>query len=188
MTGLEISPLVQRAASVMLSAEPVYEPLIGIDVWTMIFTCCNLLLVFWFARRFLLGPIKKMIDSRQQEIDQIYADAEKSRQEGELYRTEYEQKLEAVQIESETIMRESVKNARQREEAIVKEAREEATAILRRADEQIEMEKRQAVNDIKNEVSDMAVNIAGAVLEREVGAEEHAALIDSFIDRLGEDK
>ncbi len=186
MTWLDIGSL--SAARAVLSGEAAYEPLIGMDVWTMIFTFCNLLIVFWFAKRFLLGPIKKMIDSRQAEIDGMYEDAEKSRAEGDRYREEYEQKLEAVQLESEAIMRESVKNARQREEAIVKEAREEASAILRRADEQIEMEKRQAVNDIKDEVSDMAVNIAGAVLGRDVKAEEHAELIDSFIDRLGENK
>ncbi len=186
MTWFDMSPagLVKLAAE----TETQYEGLIGVNAWTMIFTCCNLLIVFFFARKFLLGPVKKMIDSRRQEIDGMYDEAERSRTEGESYRAEYERRLEDARAESEAIMRDAVQNAHRREEAIIKEAREEASAILRRADEQIEMEKRQAINDIKNDVSGMAVDIAGAVLGREVKAEEHSELIDSFIDRLGEDK
>ncbi len=163
-----------------------YEGLIGINAWTMIFTFTNLMIVIYFARKFLLGPVKKMIDDRQKEIDDMYENASKSQAEGDRYRTEYEEKLESAQAESEAILREAVKNARMREESIVRDARDEAAGILRRADEQIEMEKRQAINDIKNEVSGMAVDIAGAVLGRDVKASEHEALIDSFIDNMGE--
>ncbi len=176
------------AAVYLAAAETQYEGLIGINVWTMIFTLCNLLLVFYFAGKFLLGPVKKMIDDRQKEIDDMYENAQQSKAEGEQFKAEYEEKLEGAQAQSEAILREAVKNARAREEAIVREARDEAAGILRRADEQIEMEKRQAINDIKNEVSGMAVDIAGAVLGRDVKADEHEALIDSFIDSLGEEK
>lgn len=169
-----------------LATEPQYKGLIGIDVWTMIFTFCNLLIVFFFAKKFLLGPVKKMIDSRQKEVNDMYADAEKSVADGEQFKAEYEEKLKKASEESEAIMRETVRNAHLREEAIIRDARDEASAILKRADEQIEMERRQAVNDIKNEVSDMAVDIAGAVLGRDIKPEEHAELIDSFIDRFGE--
>jgi F-type H+-transporting ATPase subunit b len=170
----------------MLAAEPQYKNLISIDVWTMIFTFCNLMIVFFFAKKFLLGPVKKMIDSRQNEIDGMYEEAEKSVEDGEKFKAEYEEKLKKASEESEAIMRDTVRNARLREEAIIRDAREEASAILKRADEQIEMERRQAVNDIKNDVSGMAVDIAGAVLGRDIKPEEHAELIDSFIDRFGE--
>ena len=179
-----------RAAAGMpffrLAAEPQYEGLIGINAWTMIFTFCNLMIVFFFAKKYLLGPVKKMIDSRQKEVDDMYENAEKSMTDGNRFKAEYEEKLQKASEESEAIMRETVRNAHLREEAIIREARDEASSILKRADEQIEMERRQAVNDIKNDVSDMAVDIAGAVLGRDIKPEEHAELIDSFIDRFGE--
>ena len=178
-----------RAAShapMVLAAEPQYKNLISIDVWTMIFTFCNLMIVFFVAKKFLFGPVKKMIDSRQKEVDDMYESAEKSVEDGNRFKAEYEEKLKKVAEESEAIMRETVRNAHLREETIIRDARDEASAILKRADEQIEMEKRQALNDIKNDVSDMAVDIAGAVLGRDIKPEEHAELIDSFIDRFGE--
>lgn len=163
-----------------------FEELIGINVWTMLFTLCNLIIVFLMAKKFLFGPVKKMIDSRQKEIDDMYENAEQSVEDGNRFKAEYEEKLKVAREESDAIMRETVRNARLKEEGILREAREEAGQILKRADEQIEMERRQAVNDIKNDVSDMAVDIAGAVLGRDIKAEEHSELIDSFIDRFGE--
>ena len=69
---------------------------------------------------------------------------------------------------------------------MLREAQEQAARTLKRADEQIELEKKQARNELRNEVSDMAVQIAGAVLARDVKPAEHEALIDSFIDGLGD--
>ena len=186
MTFLGVCRAAEGALITRLAAEPQYEGLIGVDVWTMIFTFCNLMIVFLIARKFLFGPIKKMIDSRQKEIDDLYEDAERSVEDGNRFKEEYEEKLKVAREESDAIMRETVRNARLKEESIIREAREEASLILKRADEQIEMERRQAVNDIKNDVSGMAVDIAGAVLGRDIKAEEHSELIDSFIDRFGE--
>ena len=164
-----------------------YEGVISLDVWTMIFTFCNLLLLFYFARKFLFVPIKNMIDSRQKEIDTMYDDANKAKTDAEQYKAEYEVKLEQATAESEEIMRRAVRNAQLKEEEILKEARNEATKTLQRAEEQIEQERKQAMEDIKNDVSDIAVQIAGAMLEREITANEHRDLIDGFIEKLGEE-
>ena len=186
MTLLGVCRAVGNGGISRLAADPEYAGLIGINVWTMIFTFCNLMIVFYFAKKFLLGPIKKMIDDRQKEIDDMYENAEKSVEDGNRFKEEYEEKLAVAREESDAIMRETVRNARLKEETIIRDAREEASLILKRADEQIEMERRQAVNDIKNDVSGMAVDIAGAVLGRDIKPEEHSELIDSFIDRFGE--
>ena len=69
---------------------------------------------------------------------------------------------------------------------MLREAQEKASQTLRRADEQIALEKKRAMNDIKDEVSVMAVDIASAVLARDIKRSEHSELIDSFIENLGE--
>ncbi|MBO5744968.1 MAG: F0F1 ATP synthase subunit B [Clostridia bacterium] len=163
-----------------------YQGLISFDVWTSLFTLCNLLIVFYFGKKFLFGPIKKMIDERQKEIDTMYDDAGKSRDDAAKLKEEYEEKLQKAQEESEELMRRTVRNAKLKEEEILKSAREEASATLKRADAQIEMERRQALNDIKDEVSGLAIDIAGAVLSRDINEKEHEEMIDSFIQNLGE--
>jgi F-type H+-transporting ATPase subunit b len=163
-----------------------YEGVISLDVWTMIFTFCNLLLIFYFARKFLFKPVKNMIDSRQNEIDTLFSDAGTAKAEAEQYKAEYKEKLEKASAESDEIMRRAVRNAQLKEEEILKEARDEAAKTLQRAEEQIEKERRQAINDIKDNVSDIAIDLASVVLKRDVSAKEHSDLIDSFIEQLGD--
>ncbi len=164
-----------------------FESFVGVNFYTMIFAWCNLLILYLFLRKILFKPVKKMIDSRQKEVDDMYSDAEENRADAEKMRAEYEEKLRSAKEESEEILRSTVRRAELREEEILKEARQKAARTLERADEQIELEKKNAVNEVKNEVSQMAIAIAEAVVERDVSEAEHAELIDSFIDKLGKD-
>lgn len=163
-----------------------FEAFIGVNPFTFIFALLNLLILYIFLKKLLFKPIKNMIDSRQKEIDDMYSDAESSRQSAAELKTEYEKKLEAANEESEQILKKAVRKAQLREEEILAEANQKASRTLERASEQVELEKKRAVNEIKDEVSEMAVSIAAAVIERDVNGEEHKALIDEFINGMGE--
>lgn len=162
------------------------EPFISLNIWTSIFTLCNLLIVFFVMKKFLFKPVKKMIDERQKEIDDQYADAEKSRTDAAELKSQYETRLAEANAEKEAILKEAYRKAQLRDEEMLRQAQDKAAATLRRADEQIALEKKRAMNDIKDEVTVMAVDIASAVLARDVKAAEHSDLIDSFIDNLGD--
>ena len=137
-------------------------------------------------KKLLFKPVKNMIDTRQQEIDDLYADADKSKTDAAALKVQYEQRLAEANAESEEILKVANRKAQLRQEEILRDAQEKAAQTLRRADEQVEMEKKRAMNEIKNDVSVMAVDIAAAVLARDISKEEHSALIDSFIDKLGD--
>lgn len=164
-----------------------FESFVGVNFWTMLFSWGNILILYFFLKKILFNPIKNMIDSRQKEIDDMYDDANKSKSEAEQMRIDYEEKLENAKAESEEIVKGAVRKAKLKEEAIINEAQDKAAMVLKRADEQIEQDKKKALNDIKNEVSDLAVGIAGAVLERDISASEHSDLIDKFIEQIGEE-
>lgn len=162
-----------------------FESFVGVNFWTMIFAWVNLLILYLLFKKFLFVPIKKMIDSRQQEIDDMYSDAESARESAGELKAEYEEKLEKATEESEQILKTAVRRAQLKEEEILKEANEQAARTLERAEEQIALEKKQALNDVKNEVSAMAIGIASAVIERDVSESEHRDLIDDFINNIG---
>ena len=163
-----------------------FEAFVGVNFWTMIFAWCNLLVLYLFLKKLLFKPIKNMIDSRQKEIDDMYSDAENSRSSAASLKAEYEEKIERANEESEEILKKAVRKAQLREEEILAEANEKAQKTLERATEQVELEKKRAINEVKNEVSDMAISIAAAVIERDVKEGEHKDLIDRFIDEIGE--
>ena len=163
-----------------------FEAFVGVNFWTMIFAWCNLLVLYFVLRKLLFKPVKNMIDSRQQEIDGMYSDAEKSREDADAMKADYEEKISHAQEESEEILKNAVRRAQLREEEILREANDKAARVMKRAEEQVEMEKKRATNEVKNEVSDMAIGIASAVIERDIDRKEHEALIDEFIRTMGE--
>ena len=68
----------------------------------------------------------------------------------------------------------------------MRDAQDKAARTMERAQEQIALEKKQAMNDLKDQVSGMALDIASAVLEEDIDGKKHTQLIDRFIKDLGE--
>ena len=162
-----------------------FESFVGVNVWTMLFAWCNLLIIYLFLKKILFVPVKNMIDSRQKEVDDMYSNAESLEAKAKNMQAEYEEKLSRANEESEEILRTAQRRALLKEEEILKEASVEAQRIRERADEEIALEKQRMLGEIKDEVSGMAIDIASAVIGREVSPTEHEKFIDSFIDELG---
>mgnify|MGYP004707444163 FL=1 len=163
-----------------------FESFVGIDPWTALFTFCNMMITFAVLKKFLFKPVKKMIDDRQAEIDTMYADADAAPQKAAELEQEYQQHLQSIRDERDTLLREATARAQKREEEIVGEARAEAAALRAAAEADIAQERKKAVNDLKNEIGGIAVDIAGKVVEREINETDHKALIDEFIRNVGD--
>ena len=160
---------------------------IGVDFWTALFALLNFLAVFFVGKKFLWGPVMKIITDRQKEIDDMYASAGEAQTEANAMREEYQQKLSAAQQTSERLVKEATMRGQAKEEEIIQKANEEASAILNKAAADIAMEKKKAINDAKDEIASLSLAIAGKVVERELSDADQQKLIDSFIDGLGDD-
>ena len=163
-----------------------FESFIGINFWTALFVLLNFLLLFFVAKKFLFVPVKKMIDSRQQEIDDMYAQAQSAQDSAKAMEAEYQTKLETAQQTSDRLVKEAVARGKSREEEIIRQANREADAIREKASADIAREKKQAVNDAKNEISALAMEIAGKVVGESLDAAQQEKLVDSFLEELGE--
>ena len=163
-----------------------FEGFVGVNFWTMIFAWCNLLVLYFVLRKLLFKPVKNMIDSRQQEIDGMYEAAGNAKEEADALKNEYQEKLSAAQATSERLVKEAAVRAQSREEEILRQARAEASAIMDKAAADIAQEKKKALNDAKDEISDLAMAIAGKVVGRALDAKDQAALVDHFIKELGD--
>ena len=78
-------------------------------------------------------------------------------------------------------------NARAQSEALISSAQAEAAAMKQKAEADIELERRKAVNEMKGEISDLAVSIASKVVSKELNAADHERLIEQFIEELGDE-
>ena len=163
-----------------------FEAFVGVNFWTALFILLNTLIIFFVARKFLFGPVMKIITDRQKEIDDMYTQAGNARDEAAKLQSEYEDKLSAAAATSERLVKEATVRAQSREEEIIRQANVRAEAIRTKASADIAQEKKKAINDAKDEISVIALAIAGKVVERELDAQDQSKLVDSFIEELGE--
>ena len=163
-----------------------FEELLGVNPWTALFTLANTVALFLVMKKFLFKPVMKIIEERQQEIDGMYKDAGEAKEQAQALQAEYQEKLSAAQETSERLVKEAVARGQHREEEIIRQANQEASAILEKASADIALEKKKAINDAKDEISDIALAIAGKVVGRELNNNDQSELIDHFINELGE--
>ncbi len=158
---------------------------ISVNLWSILISLINLVLMFLILKKFLFKPVKKVMDDRQKAVDDIYGKAEEAKREAEESRSLYEEKLSHAEEDASSLLRTANERARRAEDEILAEANRKAAATVKKADEDIAFEKKKARNEIKDEISAISLNIAEKVIEREIKEEDHKALIDRFIDDIG---
>ena len=159
---------------------------LNVNFFTALFTLVNTVVLFLVLKKFLWGPVMKMIADRQQEIDTMYSNADADREQAKKLREEYEDKLADAQKTGERLVKEATVRAQAREDDILRQANAEADAIRRKAEADVAREKKKAINDAKDEIAGLAMDIAGKVVGHSLNDQDQSALVDKFIDQLGE--
>lgn len=159
---------------------------LNINFFTALFTLVNTIVLFVVLKTFLFQPVMKMIADRQQEIDDMYAAADAAKENAQALEASYKEKLAIAAQTGEAMVKEAVLRGQNREEEILRQANAEADAIRRKAAADIAQEKKKAINDAKDEIADIAMDIAGKVVGRSLNTQDQAQLVDKFIDQLGE--
>ena len=160
--------------------------IISVNVWNILISLANLLILFLMFKKFLFAPVMKVFDQRQAQVNKIYSDAEEDRNSASSMKQEYETRLATARDEADGIVRNAVQSAQRRGDAIVAEANSQASHLKQKAEEEIAHEKRQMLMDVREEISDLAVSIASKVVEREIQKKDHENFVDEFIKNVGE--
>ena len=158
----------------------------SIELTTIVGTILNALILFLVIKHFLFDRVNAVLESRKTEVAKTYEDADTALTNAKQLESEYTEKLSAAKEESAEIVKNATKKAQARSEEIISEARDEAKGLLDKAEADIEKEKKRAVNQIKDEISDIALSIASSVVSKEIDAKTHEQLIESFINEIGD--
>ena len=162
------------------------QELVGLVQWTFVAQICNLFIQVYLIKRFLFKPVNEMLEKRRALADAQSREAEQAKADADAIKTEYEQNMKEAKEKANEILTTAQKTAALQSEEMLKEATAQAAALKSKAESDIAQEKRKAVNEIKDEIGGMAVEIAGKVIEREISEEDHTKLIDEFIANVGE--
>lgn len=156
--------------------------------WTLPFTIVNTLILFLVLKHFFYNKVKKILDERKTEVEEVYNAANKAKETAASLQAEYEEKLSVAKDTANGIIKDATKKAQVRGDEIVTEAHTKATVLLSQASEQIEQDKKKAINEIKNDITDLAMGAASQVVKKELDKNEHRRLIEDFIESTGDIK
>ena len=165
-----------------------YQSLVTVNPVTLIAQICNLFIQLLIVKIFFLDKIKAVLDKRRETADKQIADAEAAKSEAAAIKQTYEENMRQAKTKADDMILSAQKTAAQRSEEIISQAQKHAAQIKTKAASDIEMEKKKAINEAKNEISELAMAIAGKVVARELNDADQDGMIDRFIEELGDQK
>lgn len=146
----------------------------------------SMLVLFTALSYLLFNPVRDMLEKRKQRVIDDQETAKREKAEAIAFKEEYDLKLKQVDKEAEAILSEARKKAKQNEMKIVAEAKEEAARIIARANAEIELEKKRALDDMKQEMIEVAAMMAEKVVAASIDTNVQESLIDETLKEMGE--
>lgn len=165
------------------------DRLIGFDPQLLhdaVMTGINIFILFFALSYLLFNPVRDVLEKRRQKIAGELLQAAEDKKTSAALKSEYEAKLKDVNREAEDILEAARKRGKKREAEILDEAKAEAARIIERANREIELEKKKAVDDMKQEVIEIAALMAQKVVGSSMNVSVQDALIEETLKEMGE--
>jgi F-type H+-transporting ATPase subunit b len=131
---------------------------------TALLTAVNVLVAYFVIKRFIFKPIVKMIHNREEALNGELDAVAKSKEEAEGVVAMSKQTIDEARKKASEILEEAQDNANKQSELIIKKANDDASDIILRAEEDVARMKRVALEEMKDDLTDLAVQIAKKVL------------------------
>ncbi len=164
-----------------------YLDVISLNLWQTLVSLSNLLILFLLIKKFLYKPVKNMLSNRQATIDGKYSEAEAAKTQALSDKKTYEDKLSGAQSEADGIIQDATIAAREREKKIISDAKDRADGIIRQAEADAALEMKKSEESIKEQIVQVSTLLTEKMLEREISADDHKKMIDSFIEGIGDE-
>ena len=162
------------------------QPLVTLVPWTMIAQFLNLMIQLFLIKKFLFKPINEILEKRRQLTDQQIREAREAKEAADELKTQYESGIAHAREEAARIVQSAQREAQGRADELMQEAQAKAAGMKAQAEADIAQERKKAINEVKNEIGGLAMDIAGKVVEKEIDEADHKRLIDEFIKNVGE--
>lgn len=146
----------------------------------------SIFVLFLLLSYLLFNPARKLLKDRQDRINNDITSAEADKEAAKALKAEYEAKLKDVNKEAEAILAEARQKAIRNQAKIVDEAKEEASRIIKRAQSEAELEKKHAMDDVKQEMIQIASMMAAKVVSASIDTQIQDTLVDETLKEMGE--
>ncbi|HGR8447004.1 TPA: F0F1 ATP synthase subunit B [Streptococcus pneumoniae] len=146
----------------------------------------SFILLLVLIKKFAWSNITGIFEERAEKIASDIDRAEEARQKAEVLAQKREDELAGSRKEAKTIIENAKETADQSKANILADAKLEAGHLKEKANQEIAQNKVEALQSVKGEVADLTISLAGKIISQNLDSHAHKALIDQYIDQLGE--
>ena len=154
--------------------------------YNLIFEMVNLVIFYLLMKRFLIGPVMKVIEKRKQLIKDKMDGANKTEQSAVTLKWQYEEKLANANLEREQIVEDAKSQAKIEFDRIVKEANDTAVVIRKEAEEAIEIEHENAVKNLEKEIAGLAIVASAKIINDNNLGVNGSKMYGEFLKKAGD--
>ncbi|NMC57301.1 MAG: F0F1 ATP synthase subunit B [Eubacteriaceae bacterium] len=165
----------------------IYTDLIQFD-WTYLMIAVNMIILYLIMKKFFFAKIRDFMQKRQDSITQSIEAADKVNLDAANLKAEYEKKLFGLELEGKEIIKNSKIKAETQAREIINQAEQRADNIKKQAEAEIERQKRAAIEDMKDEIAALSILAAEKIIEKQLNAAEHQAVINKVLNETGKMK
>lgn len=153
--------------------------------WNVIFTIINVIVLYLVLRRFLIQPIRNIIEKRESLIQRSMEHATKERENADQLKKQYETLLQGAKKESKELIEEAKETASKEYESLVRQAKEDTNRIRQDATQKIKQEKEQAKKDLQSQIALLAISAATKLMTNTNSSELNNKLYEQFFQEAG---
>lgn len=150
--------------------------------WNILWTIINLVFFFLLMKMFLFKPIKKVLDKRQELLDEQFKNAEDTNAAADQKMADYEGRIANVEAEAEQIISDAKDSARVEYGKIMDRAEDDAKKLKADAEKQIAIDTENARKAAKEEIASLAMQAAEKVVGASVDSKTNSDILDEFLN------
>jgi F-type H+-transporting ATPase subunit b len=155
------------------------------EKYTFIFVALNLLILFFFMKKFLFKPVTEFMENRKNSIDQALKDADQAKLEVAEQRKNYEEQIKKIREESDKLINEARVKATREYDDIIANAKKDALAIVEKGRQDVERERAEMLRQVRQQIAMLAISAATKVVEANMDTASNKSMVDKFIDEAG---
>lgn len=160
--------------------------MLKIDVWNIAFTVVNLLVLYWFMKRYLLGPVTAILSERQSMIEHDLDAASDAKSEALEMKKQYEASMGNADEKAAEIVAAARAKASEEYDKILERANADAGKKLEQAEKTIAMEQEKSLHELETSIAGLAMTAAAKLLEETKDSAQDKAVYDRFLKKAGE--
>lgn len=138
--------------------------MLKLDLWTLFFTICNVLILFLAFKKFLIAPIMDIIEKRDAMIRQQFESANEANLEADTRKKEFEQQLQTAHIKAAEIITNARERANEERNQILAQTEKDARKMLAQARADINYEQEKAKAELTSQIADIAMLAARKII------------------------